>query len=138
NRTLFRDRAEQAILSARREGSNATVMFLDIDHFKEINDTLGHEAGDLLLTALADRLRDQMRANETLARLGGDEFGILCAGSASDAGRSSRRSSSCTSSQRPSWRAAASSEWRRSCAGSTPSAGSSRPETSSRSPSAPD
>jgi diguanylate cyclase (GGDEF)-like protein len=85
NRSLFRDRAAQAILTARREGGNATVMFLDIDHFKEINDTLGHEAGDLLLTALADRLREQMRANETLARLGGDEFGILCGGSATDA-----------------------------------------------------
>ena len=85
NRTLFRDRVDQAILTARRERSSATVMFLDIDHFKEINDTLGHEAGDLLLEALADRLRDQMRTNETLARLGGDEFGILCSGSADDA-----------------------------------------------------
>src|SRR2546423_780661 len=85
NRSLFRDRAEQAILTVRRESGNATVMFLDIDHFKEINDTLGHEAGDLLLKALADRLRDQMRANETLARLGGNEFGILCTGIASDA-----------------------------------------------------
>jgi diguanylate cyclase (GGDEF)-like protein len=85
NRSLFRDRVEQAILTARRESGSATVMFLDIDHFKEINDTLGHEAGDLLLHALADRLREQMRTNETLARLGGDEFGILCAGSASDA-----------------------------------------------------
>jgi diguanylate cyclase (GGDEF)-like protein len=85
NRSLFRDRVEQAILTARRESSSATVMFLDIDHFKEINDTLGHEAGDLLLQALAERLREEMRTNETLARLGGDEFGILCTGAAEDA-----------------------------------------------------
>jgi diguanylate cyclase (GGDEF)-like protein len=55
-------------------------MFLDVDHFKEINDTLGHEAGDSLLQVLAERLRCQMRAGETLARLGGDEFAILCDG----------------------------------------------------------
>jgi diguanylate cyclase (GGDEF)-like protein len=85
NRNLFRDRVEQAILTARREGGAMTVMFLDIDHFKEINDTLGHEAGDLLLEGLATRLREQMRANETLARLGGDEFAILCDGAADDA-----------------------------------------------------
>jgi diguanylate cyclase (GGDEF)-like protein len=85
NRNLFRDRVDQAILTARRNGESAAVMFLDIDHFKEINDTLGHEAGDLLLQGLATRLRDQMRANETLARLGGDEFAILCSGSADDA-----------------------------------------------------
>jgi diguanylate cyclase (GGDEF)-like protein len=85
NRTLFRDRVEQSILAARREHSSATVMFLDIDHFKEINDTLGHEAGDVLLQDLANRLGAEMRASETLARLGGDEFGILCAGSAPEA-----------------------------------------------------
>jgi diguanylate cyclase (GGDEF)-like protein len=85
NRTLFRDRVEQAILSARRETGTTTVMLLDVDHFKEINDTLGHEAGDLLLQAVAERLREQMRENETIARLGGDEFGILCAGGAADA-----------------------------------------------------
>src|SRR5919109_336014 len=87
NRTLFRDRVEQAILEARRRGGSAAVMFLDIDHFKEINETLGHEAGDLLLQGVATRLREQMRANETLARLGGDEFAILCSGSADDAVR---------------------------------------------------
>jgi diguanylate cyclase (GGDEF)-like protein len=85
NRMLFRDRVEQALLATRREGGSASAMFLDIDHFKEINDTLGHEAGDLLLRALAERLSAQMRANETLARLGGDEFGVLCAGPADDA-----------------------------------------------------
>ena len=91
NRTLFRDRVEQAILEARRRGGSAAVMFLDIDHFKEINETLGHEAGDLLLQGVATRLREQMRANETLARLGGDEFAILCSGSADDAVQLSER-----------------------------------------------
>jgi diguanylate cyclase (GGDEF)-like protein len=85
NRNLFRDRVEQAILAARRDHGSAAVMFLDIDHFKEINDTLGHEAGDALLQAVGTRLRDEMRASETLARLGGDEFAILCSGGAVDA-----------------------------------------------------
>jgi diguanylate cyclase (GGDEF)-like protein len=85
NRTLFRDRVEQAIAGSRREGRSAAVMFLDIDHFKEINDTLGHEAGDALLKELSTRLGAQMRAGETLARLGGDEFGILCAATAEEA-----------------------------------------------------
>jgi diguanylate cyclase (GGDEF)-like protein len=91
NRNLFRDRVEQAVLTARRDNGTATVMFLDIDHFKEINDTLGHEAGDVLLQLLATRLREHMRANETLARLGGDEFAILCTGSADDAVRLAER-----------------------------------------------
>jgi diguanylate cyclase (GGDEF)-like protein len=85
NRTLFRDRVEQAMLAARRDGGSATVMFLDIDHFKAINDTLGHEAGDVLLQQLGARLREEMRSSETLARLGGDEFGILCPASAQEA-----------------------------------------------------
>jgi diguanylate cyclase (GGDEF)-like protein len=85
NRTLFRDRVEQAMLAARRDGSSATVMFLDIDHFKAINDTLGHEAGDVLLQELGARLREEMRSSETLARLGGDEFGILCPASTREA-----------------------------------------------------
>jgi diguanylate cyclase (GGDEF)-like protein len=85
NRNLFRDRLDQSILSSRREQTSSTVMFLDVDHFKEINDTLGHEAGDTLLEVVAERLRTQMRAGDTLARLGGDEFAILCDGSATDA-----------------------------------------------------
>jgi diguanylate cyclase (GGDEF)-like protein len=85
NRNLFRDRLDQSILVARRAQTAATVMFLDVDHFKEINDTLGHEAGDSLIDVLAERLRAQIRGGETLARLGGDEFAILCNGSASDA-----------------------------------------------------
>jgi len=85
NRTLFRDRVEQALLAARRDEGSATVMFLDIDHFKAINDTLGHEAGDVLLQDLGVRLREEMRSSETLARLGGDEFGILCLAAAPEA-----------------------------------------------------
>jgi diguanylate cyclase (GGDEF)-like protein len=77
NRALFRDRIRQAILTARREKQTATVLLLDVDRFREINDTLGHEAGDLLLGALSDRLRGLLRESDTLARLGGDEFGIL-------------------------------------------------------------
>ena len=85
NRVVFRDRVEQAVLTAAREQSSVAVMFLDVDHFKEVNDALGHDAGDVLLQALAARLREEMRANETLARLGGDEFAVLCASSTEEA-----------------------------------------------------
>jgi diguanylate cyclase (GGDEF)-like protein len=77
NRTLFGDRVEQAILAAQREQRFPVVMLLDVNRFKEINDTLGHEPGDGLLKDLASRLRGAVRSNETLARLGGDEFGVL-------------------------------------------------------------
>jgi diguanylate cyclase (GGDEF)-like protein len=77
NRTLFRDRIEQATLTARRAGTSAAVMLLDVDRFKEINDALGHDTGDLLLQELGARLGAELRASETFARLGGDEFGIL-------------------------------------------------------------
>jgi diguanylate cyclase (GGDEF)-like protein len=80
NRALYRDRIEQAILAAQRDGDQATLMLLDVDRFKEVNDTLGHDTGDLLLQELARRLRETLRTNETLARLGGDEFGILLPG----------------------------------------------------------
>jgi diguanylate cyclase (GGDEF)-like protein len=85
NRNLFHDRVAQAILAARRGHGPVAVMFLDIDHFKEINETLGHEAGDELLQAVATRLRVEVRAGETLARLGGDEFALLCSGGPEDA-----------------------------------------------------
>jgi diguanylate cyclase (GGDEF)-like protein len=77
NRALFRDRIEHAILAARREKGSVAVMLLDIDRFREINDALGHDTGDLLLQELGARLKDELRAGETFARLGGDEFGIL-------------------------------------------------------------
>jgi diguanylate cyclase (GGDEF)-like protein len=77
NRLLFGDRIEQAILASRRGERAPVVMLLDVDRFKDINNTLGHETGDCLLQELAVRLRGELRANETLARLGGDEFGLL-------------------------------------------------------------
>ena len=77
NRTLFRDRAQQAIASARREGGAASVLFLDVDRFREVNDALGHEAGDALLREIGGRLGAVLREADTLARLGGDEFAVL-------------------------------------------------------------
>ena len=77
NRTLFTDRIEQAIRLAHRNHGSAAVLFLDLDHFKEINDTLGHHHGDLVLRTLGPRLAEALRASDTIAHLGGDEFGIL-------------------------------------------------------------
>jgi diguanylate cyclase (GGDEF)-like protein len=77
NRVLFTDRIDQAVKHAERERRSAAVLFLDLDHFKEINDTLGHHHGDLLLRTLAPRLREVLRESDTVARLGGDELGIL-------------------------------------------------------------
>jgi diguanylate cyclase (GGDEF)-like protein len=77
NRALFRDRAQQAVATARRERGSASVLILDVDRFREINDALGHEAGDVLLRELSHRLRELLRESDTLARLGGDEFGVL-------------------------------------------------------------
>ncbi|HET6550549.1 MAG TPA: EAL domain-containing protein [Solirubrobacter sp.] len=77
NRELFRDRIDQAVRTARRTGDAAAVMLMDLDHFKEINDTLGHHMGDLLLEEVAQRLTRALRGSDTVARLGGDEFGVL-------------------------------------------------------------
>ena len=78
NRTLFLDRLERCIkLSRRREDRSFAVLFLDLDRFKIINESLGHTAGDLFLTHIATRLLRTVRAEETLARFGGDEFAIL-------------------------------------------------------------
>jgi diguanylate cyclase (GGDEF)-like protein len=82
NRVLFRDRVEQAIHAAHRSGRGCTVMLMDLNHFKEINDTLGHHQGDRLLQEVATRLRGAVRASDTVARLGGDEFGVLLHGTA--------------------------------------------------------
>jgi diguanylate cyclase (GGDEF)-like protein/PAS domain S-box-containing protein len=80
NRTLFGDRAEQALLTAQRDGSGFAVMLIDLDRFKEVNDTLGHPSGDLLLREIARRLRRALRESDTVARLGGDEFGVVAPG----------------------------------------------------------
>ena len=77
NRTLLKDRAEQAILSARRDDSHIGLLFVDLDRFKVINDTLGHATGDAVLRIVADRLRSSVRGSDTVARVGGDEFVVL-------------------------------------------------------------
>jgi diguanylate cyclase (GGDEF)-like protein len=77
NRALFMQHTEHAIARARRRTSTLAVLYLDLDDFKAVNDTFGHEAGDELLIAVADRLRKCLRAEDVAARLGGDEFGIL-------------------------------------------------------------
>jgi diguanylate cyclase (GGDEF)-like protein len=77
NRVLLRERLEHALAITRRGGSSLAVLMLDLDCFKEINDTLGHPAGDALLQAVAARLRECIRETTLIARLGGDEFAII-------------------------------------------------------------
>src|SRR5215213_4375498 len=77
NRALFMDRLEHALTRANRRGSKVAVLFMDLDNFKVINDSLGHKAGDQLLKAVAKRLKVNLRPEDTAARLGGDEFTIL-------------------------------------------------------------
>jgi diguanylate cyclase (GGDEF)-like protein/PAS domain S-box-containing protein len=77
NRLLFRDRTELAINHAKRDKVKCVLVFLDLDGFKKVNDTLGHESGDELLVDVAKRLRKHIRVEDTVARLGGDEFLIL-------------------------------------------------------------
>ncbi|CDI04268.1 putative Diguanylate cyclase [Candidatus Competibacter denitrificans Run_A_D11] len=74
NRTLLLDRLSQAIHGARRKQHYVGILFLDLDHFKTLNDSLGHDIGDQLLRAVTERLRDSVRQEDTLARQGGDEF----------------------------------------------------------------
>jgi diguanylate cyclase (GGDEF)-like protein/PAS domain S-box-containing protein len=78
NRTLFLDRLEHALARSRRSAVRLAVVFLDLDDFKVVNDTRGHEAGDQLLLALAPRLSAALRPGDTIARFGGDEFVVLC------------------------------------------------------------
>ncbi|MCF8178561.1 MAG: EAL domain-containing protein [Sulfuritalea sp.] len=77
NRNLLMDRLEQATTLARRQGTELAVMFIDLDRFKIVNDTLGHDVGDELLVVLGQRLRDCLREGDTVARIGGDEFVVL-------------------------------------------------------------
>jgi diguanylate cyclase (GGDEF)-like protein len=78
NRTLFLDRLELALARLRRHRASIAVLFIDLDNFKVVNDSLGHGAGDELLVALARRLCEAMRPSDTIARFGGDEFVLLC------------------------------------------------------------
>ena len=84
NRTLFLDRLTQSLQALGRSGSHLAVMFLDLDNFKLINDSLGHDVGDQVLTAVAGRLVEVMRSGDTAARFGGDEFIVLCERLSSD------------------------------------------------------
>jgi diguanylate cyclase (GGDEF)-like protein len=77
NRALFNDRLEQAITKARRHKEEFALFFIDLDHFKQINDTLGHEMGDEVLKFFAKRLNDSVRTEDTIARIGGDEFMVI-------------------------------------------------------------
>lgn len=86
NRALFQIRSEVALRAAGAGEAQPTVLLLDLDGFKDVNDTLGHHHGDLLLVAVAKRLQASMRAEDTVCRLGGDEFAVLLAGSAPASG----------------------------------------------------
>ena len=77
NRTLFNDRLNHAVARTARSRSRLAVLFLDVDNFKNVNDTLGHGAGDHLLTTIAERVKACVRGGDTVARLGGDEFAVL-------------------------------------------------------------
>ena len=79
NRTLFRERLDEALARSHR-GEKFAVLCLDLDRFKEVNDTLGHAAGDRLLVMASQRITSQLRETDVLARLGGDEFAVLCGG----------------------------------------------------------
>jgi diguanylate cyclase (GGDEF)-like protein len=86
NRSLILDRAEQMLVRSARHRRPCAALFIDLDGFKEVNDTLGHEAGDHLLRAVADRLRAAVRDSDTVGRLGGDEFVVLADGASLNAG----------------------------------------------------
>ncbi len=80
NRVLLYDRLEQAIRTARRDGGSVALVVMDLDHFKEVNDTFGHHAGDELLRQVGPRLAGLVRERDTVARLGGDEFALILPG----------------------------------------------------------
>lgn len=77
NRQLFLDRVDQALVKAERDEDMVALLFVDLDHFKNVNDTLGHEVGDIMLKEAAERIRACVRQSDTVARMGGDEFTVL-------------------------------------------------------------
>lgn len=77
NRDLFRDRLNHVLERARRSSTNAAVMLIDLDHFKNVNDSVGHMKGDLILQSVAESLRSSLRESDTVARIGGDEFTVI-------------------------------------------------------------
>src|SRR5580658_8898841 len=86
NRTLILDRIEQLLSRSRRQGTLGAVLYVDLDDFKDVNDTLGHAAGDRLLVAVAARLQSTLRDADTIGRMGGDEFVVLIDGASLEAG----------------------------------------------------
>jgi diguanylate cyclase (GGDEF)-like protein len=80
NRTLFNDRLQQAIALARRDSRSFALLYLDLNRFKQVNDTQGHAAGDELLMQVAARILQQVRESDTVARIGGDEFTVILHG----------------------------------------------------------
>lgn len=85
NRRLFLDRLQQAQVHSTRHKTHCAILFIDLDNFKTLNDTRGHDIGDLLLIEIAKRLRDSVRSSDTVARLGGDEFVVIIEGLSEDA-----------------------------------------------------
>src|SRR3569623_2638560 len=77
NRMLFMDRLGQSLVRAQRRNTMVGVLFIDLDRFKRVNDTLGHASGDALICEVAPRLRATTRAEDVVARLGGDEIGVV-------------------------------------------------------------
>ena len=88
NRRLLSDRLKQAVATARRNRRYCALLFIDMDHFKQLNDTLGHEMGDLLLVQVGQRLKECVREDDTVARVGGDEFVVMLTGLAVGAAES--------------------------------------------------
>jgi diguanylate cyclase (GGDEF)-like protein len=119
NRTLLMERLDEALLD-RQPDETVAVLYCDLDRFKQINDTLGHAAGDEVLVRVADRMRDGMRSFDTVARLAGDEFAIVArrrrSASASPSPRRARPSPS-SSSTTPTPRCSRSTRRRRWCCG---------------------